>query len=447
MKRIITLLLPVFMLLTLVACGGGNTNTGTATTGGETTTTTETTGGEAGGENTLTVWCWDPAFNIYSMKEAEKLYQKDHPDFVLNVIETPWDDVQTKVITAGTSGDTSTLPDILLMQDNAFQKNVISYPELWIDVDGSGINFGDFAASKVAYSVVDGKHYGVPFDNGAVIAAYRTDVLEEAGYTIDDFKDITWDEWITKGTDVLNKTGHPLLSCVSNEVDVVMMMLQSAGSSLFDENGNPNIADNEVLKTVLETYKKARESGVLVERNNWDEYIGSFISGEVAGTINGCWIMGSIQTAADQSGKWALTNMPKLDGVNNATNYSNNGGSSWLLTSNTKNKELAYDFMKSTFGSSVEFYETILPSAGALSCYAPAGKSSVYSEPLEFFGGQPVYKDVVDFSTKTPSNNTGVYYYEARAAIATAAQKFYQGSDLATVLQDAQAEVEFQMGQ
>ena len=420
MKKIFTLLLALLMLFALVGCNKPSNEGG------------ETGGGEAGGQeqqepatgNTLTVWCWDPAFNIYSMKEAEKIYQKDHPDFVLEVIETPWDDVQDKINTAGMSGDASILPDIVLMQDNAFQKNVMSYPELFIDVDGSGINFNDFAASKVAYSVVNGKHYGVPFDNGAVIAAYRTDVLAEAGYTIDDFKDVTWDEWIEKGSDVLAKTGHPLLSCVSNEVDVVMMMLQSAGSSLFDANGNPDIANNEILKTVLETYKKAKESGVLVERNNWDEYIGSFISGEVAGTINGCWIMGSIQTAADQAGNWALTNMPKLSNVSGATNYSNNGGSSWLLTSNTQNKELAYDFMKSTFGS-----------------------SDVYGKPLDFFGGQPVYKDVVEFSTKTPSNNTGVYYYEGRAAIATAAQKFYQGTDLDTVLQDAQAEVEFNMGQ
>ena len=95
----------------------------------------------------------------------------------------------------------------------------------------------------------------------------------------------------------------------------------------------------------------------------------------------------------------------------------------------------------------VEFYETILPSAGALSCYAPAGSSDVYSKPQDFFAGQPIYKDVVDFSTKTPSNNTGVYYYEGRSAIATAAQKFYQGTDLDTVLKDAQAEVEFNMGQ
>lgn len=30
-------------------------------------------------EETLTVWCWDPTFNVYAMKQAEAAYQKDHP--------------------------------------------------------------------------------------------------------------------------------------------------------------------------------------------------------------------------------------------------------------------------------------------------------------------------------------------------------------------------------
>ena len=28
----------------------------------------------------LTVWCWDPTFNIYAMNEAAKIYAKSHPN-------------------------------------------------------------------------------------------------------------------------------------------------------------------------------------------------------------------------------------------------------------------------------------------------------------------------------------------------------------------------------
>jgi len=190
MKKLLVILLVTAMVLSLAACGG-------QTTPAQSTTAAQgETAAAAADDQTLTVWCWDPAFNIYAMKEAEKVYQKTNPNFKLNIVETPWNDVQTKVTTASASNDLSTLPDILLMQDNAFQKNVISFPDTFADITSMGIDFTQFGASKVAYSVVDGKNYGVPFDNGAVIHALRTDILAEAGLTIADFTDITWDKYI-----------------------------------------------------------------------------------------------------------------------------------------------------------------------------------------------------------------------------------------------------------
>lgn len=394
----------------------------------------------------LTVWCWDPNFNIYAMKEAEKIYQKDHPDFKLNIVETPWPDVQTKIITAATSKDYSTLPDILLMQDLAFQKNAANYPELFADLEKSGIKFEDFAKAKASYSTVNGKHLGVPFDNGTVVAAYRTDLLKQAGYKIDDMKDITWSKFIEIGKKVVEKTGKPLLTNIAGENDTVMMMLQSAGASMFDKDGNVTLKDNEIMKKVFQIYLDMKKSGVLGEVNDWDQYIGSMTGGNTVGVLNGCWILASVQTAKDQSGKWAITNMPKLDGVESATNYSNNGGSSWVVIDKSKNKELAFDFLKTTFGSSVSLYETILPKSGALSTYIPAGKSDIYAKPQEFFGGQAIYKDLTDFATKVPYTVIGAYHYEARDAVATALHNFIDGKDLNAELAEAQKTVEFAMG-
>ena len=215
---------------------------------------------------------------------------------------------------------------------------------------------------------------------------------------------------------------------------------------MFDESGAPVIADNAALKNVVETFNSlVANNALLLTQQNWDEYIKSFNSGSAAGVVNGCWIMGSIQAAEDQSGKWAVTNMPKLDGIDGATNYSNNGGSSWAVTTNCKNVALAEDFLKSTFAGSVDFYGEILPKSGAISTWAPAAEADVYGEPSEFFGGDAVFKKVVDFSTKTPANNTGVYYYEARNAVATAITNIQNGGSIDDELANAQATVEAQM--
>lgn len=402
-------------------------------------------GGSESASNKLTVWCWDPTFNIYAMNTAAEYYKKDHPDFELEVVETPWDDLQPMITNAAATGELSQLPDILLMQDNAFQKNAISYPELFVDLTDSGIDFTQFAGGKLGYSVVGGKNMGVPFDNGAVVACYRTDILEEAGYSIDDLTDITWSRFEEISADVQSKTGYYLLSTRSGQTDLIMMMLQSAGASLFDDEGKASIAGNEALKKIAEVFVSlVKNNAMVLTQDNWDEYVKSFNSGSAAGVIDGCWIMGSIQTAEDQSGKWALTNMPSLDGIDGATNYSNNGGSSWAVTTNCKNQELAIDFLNSTFCGSVDFYGEILSKSGAIATWAPAAGADVYGEPSEYFGGDAVFSKIVDFATKTPSNNTGVYYYEARDAVATAFTNIANGGDIDTELANAQATVEAQ---
>ena len=400
-------------------------------------------GGDEGG-NTLTVWAWDPAFNLYAMEEAEKVYQEDNPEFELEIVETPWEDLQTKLTTLAQSGQTDELPDIFLMQNNAFQKNLLTYPELFTDLTDSGVDYSEFPEAVVNYSTMDGANYGVPFDNGTAITALRTDVLTEAGYTIDDFTDITWDEFITKAEDVLAKTGKPLLSGEAGSIDLLTMMLQSAGASLFDEDGNPTIVDNDALLAAIDVYTRLVQSGVLQQVNSWDEYIGSFVNSTVAGVMQGVWIVGSVQTAADQSGLWNVTNVPSLEGVGEATNYTANGGSSWAVSSNA-NVELASDFLASTFAGSTEFYDTILPSAGALANWIPAGASDVYAEPQPFFADQPIFQLVVEFAEQVPSVNTGAFYYEGRNAVSAAVTQILNGADVDTALAEAQATVEFAM--
>lgn len=447
-KKVISLMLIGAMVASMAACGSnGGSDNGNAANGNDTSAAAESDGGASEGGNTLTVWTWDPAFNIPAIKEAGNIYKADHPDFELKVVETLSDDCETKLITAAESGDLSTLPDIVLMQDNSYQKFVSIYPEAFTDLTDSGIDFSQFAAGKLSYSTVDGKNYGVPFDNGAVIGAYRTDYLEQAGYTIDDLTDIDWNRFIEIAKDVKEKTGKYMLSGQADSPDMVMEMLQSAGASLFDKDGKPAMTDNAALKECISIYQKMVEEGVYYEVNNWDDYVSSITTGQVAGVINGNWISATIMGMKDTSGKWAITNMPKLIETPNSTNYSNNGGSSWYITSNCKNKDLAIDFLKSTFAGSVKLYENILPTTGAIGTYAPVADSTAYQEPQEFWNNQPIFAKIVDFSLKTPTNNTSPYYYDGRNAIGTQIQNIMNGADVDQAIADAQAEVEFTMGE
>ena len=245
---------------------------------------------------------------------------------------------------------------------------------------------------------------------------------------------------------VLEKTGVPMLTAQAGSPDQVMMMLQSCGASLFNEDGSANIVGNEALKEIIEDYAQMVADGTLVEVTDWDQYISSLNSGTAASAMNGCWIMASVQMAEDQAGKWGMTNMPKLDKAANATNYSNNGGSSWAISSNCQNVELAVDFMNATFAGSNELYDDVI-SKGALATWAPAGESEVYQQPVDFYGGDAVYAKIVDFATKTPSNATGPFYYDARDAVGAALSNITQtGADIDSEIQTAQETLEFSMG-
>jgi lactose/L-arabinose transport system substrate-binding protein len=391
---------------------------------------------------TLTVWCWDPNFNIYAMNEAAKIYKTINPNVTVNVVETPWNDLQQKLITSLSAKATDSLPDIILMQDNAAQKNIITYPDAFYDLTGK-VDLSKFAQFKVDVSTVNGKNYGVPFDNGATATFLRTDYLEKAGLKASDFQDITWEKFIELGKIVKAKTGISMLSSISSEPDFIMIMLQSSGSWMFDNAGKVTIANNEALKTSLKIYKELVDTGVCKMVTDWNEYISTLNSGTIAGTVQGVWIIGSITADKAQSGKWAVVNTPRLGSIPKSVNYSSQGGSGWMVLASSSHPDVAADFLAKTFAGSVDFYQTILPSSGAISTWAPAATGPVYSQPQPFFGGQKIYSDIIGYSAKVPNVKYGVYNYEARDAIGRALQAVLKGADIDKELETAQKNVEF----
>ena len=225
----------------------------------------------------------------------------------------------------------------------------------------------------------------------------------------------------------------------------MMMMIQSCGANFVNENGDAYIVGNDIAEKCVDIYTELVQNDVVKLVNNWDEYVSTITNGEAAGVVNGNWITATIASTEDQKGQWAITTMPSVDGVDYATHYANNGGSSWYVTANCQNKDLAEDFLKSTFGSSTDFYDAILPQTGAIACYLPAGESDVYNEPNEFFNDQPIYSTIVEYSSHIPEFTKTPYHYEARECINTAVVNIVNGTAKADALQEAQDTLQFKM--
>ena len=437
MKKVLSALMAGTMMLSLTACSSSSTAATTTSAAASSTDAVE-----------VSVAAWDKNFNIPALKAAEADYQKNvNPNFKLNIIEeSQSSDVENAITLAASSNDYSTLPDIVLFQDHYIQKFVADYPDAWQDLEDSGANWSDFGTEKLSFSTINGKHYGMPVDNGTAVFAYRTDLLAAAGYTIKDVTGISWDKWIEIGKAVYEKTGKYLMSMDGNGNDLPYMMLQAEGVSQF-KDGKPYISDNETMLKVIDVIKRAVDAHALYLANDWSDYTDQTIQGDmVAGVMNGNWIIPTIEKVTANSGKWELTTLPTLAGGKEG--YASNGGSSLYVTGKSKNAAAAKDFLAKTFGAgSTTTYDAALKNGGVIGCSTTAGKSDVYQAGVAYFNNQAIYAKIVEWGANVKVVEQSDYHYTCRTQIATAIQNIISGTDEKQALKDAEDQLKFAMQQ
>ncbi|WHX47955.1 extracellular solute-binding protein [Paenibacillus woosongensis] len=427
MKKWLSMLLLVSMTASLLAaCGSSNSNSA------------EKGGNEAGsgGTKKVVAWAWDPSFNGAALKIAEDLYKKDHPDFQLEVIDMAKADLEQKLNTNLAAGVKDGLPDIILVNDPNIQKYVTAYPGTFADFKEK-VDFTQFSPYKVDALRIEDKIYGVPFDIGVTGMFYRVDYLEEAGYKAEDLENITWDEYIEIGKVVKEKTGKYMATINPNDEALTSILLQSAGSWYITPDNKGNFVDNPAMTETLRVYKAIADSGIAKPVTGWSEFVGSFNAGDVATVVSGVWQIASIMDAQDQSGKWRVAPIPRLN-VEGGVNASNEGGSSWFVLEESANKDMAIDFLASTMGSSTEFYERFLTENGGVGSFIPAFSSEVYNQKPEFFGGQAIYSDFTRWSTEVPGISLGMYTQEAKDALKNELPNILNGADLTQSLANIQ---------
>jgi lactose/L-arabinose transport system substrate-binding protein len=402
------------------------------------------TSGEAKDSNEITVWAWDPNFNIKAMNLAKEAYASEDSDLKINVIENAQDDIIQKLNTSLSSGTTKGLPNIVLIEDYRAQSFLQAYPDMFHELTGS-FNADDFAQYKIAPTSVDGKNYGLPFDTGVSGLYVRTDYLEQAGYKVEDLQNIDWKQYVEIGKKVKEATGKHMLTQDPNDLGLIRMMIQSAGSWYLKEDGKtPNLAGNDALKVAFETYKEILDADLVKPISDWSQFVAGFNSGDVATVPTGNWITPSIKAESSQAGKWAVVAHPRLPGVSESVNASNLGGSSWYVL-NVPGKEKAAEFLASTFGSNVEFYQTINKEIGAIGTYKPAAEGEAYQAGDEFFGGQKIIAEFAAWTEQIPQINYGLHTYAIEDILAVEAQNYIKGKDLDQALEDAQKQAEAQV--
>ncbi|MDR3474672.1 MAG: extracellular solute-binding protein [Devosia sp.] len=393
----------------------------------------------------VTVWCWDTNFNGAAMREAAARYNKIHPDVTIKIDDSmSQDDIRAKLQTQLLANNTQGLPDIVLIQDDVAQKYLQSFPNAFVPL-GDSIDESKFAQYKVAAATLNGKSYSLPFDSGVTGLFYRTDYIEQAGYKAADLQNLTWDKLIEIGKAVKAKTGHNLFGLDLNGDGLIRSMMQSAGKWYFTPDGKLDILNNAPLKAALTTYGKIWQADIVKPVSGWTDFTGAFTSGDTVGTIDGVWMVGTIKSKPEQSGKWGVAPTPKLDGVDGATNYSNEGGSSWYVLSSAPAKDAAVDFLKTIWAGDKDFYQKILVGQGAFSTWLAASEGDAYKSSDPFFGGQPVWQNFSDWQGKIPSVSYGTFTAEVDAAVVAQLPAISKGGSVDDALKAINDQAQQQM--
>ncbi|MFP5077844.1 ABC transporter substrate-binding protein [Rhizobium sp. YIM 134829] len=391
----------------------------------------------------VTIWCWDPNFNVAIMKEAGERYTAQHPDTTFNIVDFAKADVEQKLQTALSSNTTDALPDIVLIEDYGAQKYLQSFPGAFADMTGK-VDYSGFAPYKVNLMTVEGKTYGMPFDTGVTGLFYRRDYLEQAGYKPEDMQNLTWDKFIEIGKQVEAKTGKKMIGLDVTDAGFTRILMQSGGQWYFDSEGGLNIEKNTALKAALEVQQKMLQGGVVKTASGWTDWVSTFTSGDVASMVTGVWITGTVKAQADQAGKWGVAPIPSL-GIDGASQASNLGGSSWYVMESSAEKDEAIDFLNTVYAKDVSFYQKILTERGAVGSLLAARTGDAYMEADSFFGGEKVWQSFSDWLSKVPAVNYGVFTNEVDTAVTAHLPSLAQGAQVDQVLTEIQSQAEGQI--
>lgn len=432
-KKILSLLLVSALCMGTVGCGSSNDS------GNKDKDT-------ASNNKKITIWAWDESFNIKAANEAKEIYLKDNPDVDVEVVTMAQDDIVAKLNTNLASGSYEGLPDIVLIEDYKVQNYLTAYQDEFADLS-SIASADDFAAFKTGVNVIDGKLYGIPFDSGVAATFYRTDLIEQAGYTKEDMENLTWDKYIEIGKAVKEKTGVSICTLDPSDLGQIRMMLQSAGSWYTDEDGNVDIANNQALKDAIQVYKNLVEADITKQSADWDQFVGAFNNGDVATVLTGCWISASIKNAEDQSGKWAVAAFPRMSAHSDSVNASSCGGAGWYVLKNVGDYETAVDFLGKTFASDADLMNQLASDIGLVSTLNAASTGSNYTAGDDFYGGQAVTGDLAKWNGDVPTVNYGLHTYAIEDIMTEAMQEILNGADIDSTLAKYQTQIEAAVAQ
>lgn len=237
------------------------------------------------------------------MKSLIDEFNVSQDEYEASHVYVPFADYEKQLTLGIASGE---LPDLVIL-DGCGMASFIQLG-LFGDISDADINWDEYMEGPMESTMLDGKHYGIPFATNCTALFYNKDLFDAAGIDYPD-ENTTWDEFHEMAK-ALTKDGVSGFGNAATNTDEgtfqCLQWLYTAGGSYTD------------IEDGVDAYKLMQE---MIEDGSWtkecvnwtqSDVNNNFMAGNLAMQQNGPWQIPGIEANAPDL-NYGVTVLPKKD--------------------------------------------------------------------------------------------------------------------------------------
>ena len=230
-------------------------------------------------------------------------FNASQDEYEASHVYVPFADYEKQLTLGIASGE---LPDLVIL-DGCGMASFIQLG-LFGDISDADINWDEYMEGPMESTMLDGKHYGIPFATNCTALFYNKDLFDAAGIDYPD-ENTTWDEFHEMAK-ALTKDGVSGFGNAATNTDEgtfqCLQWLYTAGGSYTD------------IEDGVDVYKLMQE---MIEDGSWtkecvnwtqSDVNNNFMAGNLAMQQNGPWQIPGIEANAPDL-NYGVTVLPKKD--------------------------------------------------------------------------------------------------------------------------------------
>ena len=376
------LVLSIFVLVPLAACGG-------STSGGN-------TGNSGGGVVNLTFASWVP-----NLQPVIDMFNKSHPN-----IQVKWESVP-----AGANGTYAKFFTEITAK-NAPDLGQVEYQFLpTFEATGGLLDMSQYGASSIKNDFVPwtwnqvtqgSSVYAIPQDTGPMAMYYRADLFKKYNIPVPQ----TWADYATAAAKLhAANSSYYITDFPPKEAGQYLGLEWQAGAQPFQINGNSwKVALNDSTSKMVASYWQGLLDKKLVKTDPdfTQAWYTDLQNGGAATWISAVWGANTIlSNAPSTSGDWAVAPMPQWTaGQNSAGNW---GGSTTVVFKNTQHPKEATEFA-TWLNTNADSVNGMVQGAQLYPALTSALGSPASDAVKKFYGGQDIFSTFQKISSNVNVN-------------------------------------------